>query len=186
MRFDLNTRQRVSIPSLSGLRVIATLSEKDRAHRGLQSPLYRVSESLKNPAAVALQAMRFQSPLYRVSESFWNGEKTNITIVSIPSLSGLRVIAQPGNGRLHKHVFQSPLYRVSESFYIASWIATEASVSIPSLSGLRVIFTALQTEGNGRVSIPSLSGLRVIDITREQVQALAKCQSPLYRVSESF
>ncbi len=61
----------------------------------------------------------FQSPLYRVSESLaeeWKSEKKSK--VSIPSLSGLRVIGMEVIIVVHTG-FQSPLYRVSESWMTA-------------------------------------------------------------------
>ena len=128
--------------------------------------------------------------------------------VSIPSLSGLRVIVRFAVERRTAITFQSPLYRVSESFVTADNMNFTLSrfnplfigspshynslgiwqlrkVSIPSLSGLRVIGGAGKTTTAINVSIPSLSGLRVIERSSKMI-ILNEFQSPLYRVSESL
>ncbi len=124
-----------------------------------QSPLYRVSESLY-PATRTCPATRFQSPLYRVSESLRRqADNERHEDVSIPSLSGLRVITEETE------------------------IVLRRQVSIPSLSGLRVIQSRAAIDLGGDVSIPSLSGLRVI---QADVDTLAVfCFNPLFIGSPS-
>ena len=203
---DPSRRRRVSIPSLSGLRVIIFLTCKRIADR-FQSPLYRVSESLKREKDDT--DSNCFNPLFIGSPSHFTRILTaNPIPVSIPSLSGLRVIHKM-KATTAGYWFQSPLYRVSESLpsschyrcagrsfnplFIGSpsHCSPEAeeeaqAVSIPSLSGLRVICTERPLNNGSWRFNPLFIGSPSHWMELPHIATHRRFQSPLYRVSESL